>query len=255
MLLKAPVRSRISLGPPVRRGSENSRAATAWVAVRSWSRAGDAEDREGPEPQADEARRHQRRETEGPRLGGHRFERGLPPPELGRGGLVEAVEYVLELHRRMSVPGWQRARVEELPVLLEARAGLPQEVVLHGRRQEPLEAVDVTRGRAHPVPEDRQEGGILEDGVPPLHAPKRGDVLEQADLDADRRDPLIHQASVRFRQLSGDYDVPADEGPHDEEETAEREAQLMAEAKGRHTRTAHEAYKSGAKRVMVSRWR
>ena len=98
----------------------------------------------------------------------------------------------------MSVPGWQRARVEELPVLLEARAGLPQEVVLHGRRQEPLEAVDVTRGRAHPVPEDRQEGGILEDGVPPLHAPKGGDVLEQADLDADRRDPL----STRLRCAS-----------------------------------------------------
>ena len=36
MLLKAPVRSRISLGPAVSSGSENSRAATAWVAVRSW---------------------------------------------------------------------------------------------------------------------------------------------------------------------------------------------------------------------------
>jgi hypothetical protein len=51
-----------------------------------------------------------------------------------------------------------------------------------------------------------------------------------------------------------DHEVPAHEGADHEEEAADRETQLVSEAQGRHTEPAHQAYKSGAKRVIVSRW-
>ncbi len=91
-------------------------------------RPGDAQDREGPEAEADQARRDQRREAEDARPLRHRLERGLAPPELGPGGLVEAIEDVLELHRRMNVPGRELAPLQELTILVEAGPGLPQEV-------------------------------------------------------------------------------------------------------------------------------
>ena len=122
-------------------------------------------------------------------------------------------------------PGGERAPLEELAILIEARSRLAQEVLLGWRREEPLEAVEVADGRADPVAEDREEGGVLEDGVAPLHPAEGAHVLEEADLEAHRRDPRVHQAPVSLGQLPGDDQVPGHEGPHHEEQTSRRRGQ------------------------------
>ena len=256
MLLKAPVRSRISLGPAVvERLRELARGHRLGRRAELVQRAGEAEHREGPEPEPDEARRDQRRQAEGPRPAGQRLECSLPPPQLGRGGLVEAVEHVLELDGGMRMARREGARFHEPPVLVEARADLSQEVLLDGRAEEPLQPLHVDRRGAYPVPEDRQESGILEDGVPPLHPLHGGDVLEEADLQAHCGNHIVHEAPVGFGQLARHDEVPAHESAHHEEQASHSETELISEAHGRHTGTAHAAYKSGAKRVIISRWR
>ena len=100
-----------------------------------------------------------------------------------------------------------------------------------GVAEEPLEPV---RGRP-PAARIRsrkiaRKAGSLRMAYRPSIRRKRGDVLEKADLEAHRRDALVHQAPVRLGQLSRDDEVPAHEGPHHEEEARHGETELMAEA-------------------------
>ena len=111
-------------------------------------------------------------------------------------------------------PGGRVPRFQELPVLVEARAGLPQEVCSTGVARSPSSRLMSAVVRAHPVPEDRQESGILEDGVPPLHALQGGDVLEEADLQAHCREShIVHEAPVGFGQLAGDHEFQPTRAP------------------------------------------
>ncbi len=150
--------------------------------------------------------------------------------ELGPGGQVEPIEEVLELHRRMRVAGRERALLHELAVLVEAGPRLLQELRSTGVVRSPSSRSRSLGGRADPVPEDREEGGVLEDGVAPLHPPERADVLEETDLEAHGRDSRVDQAPVSVGQLPGHDEVPAHEGSHHEEEAGDGETELMAEA-------------------------
>ena len=130
----------------------------------------------------------------------------------------------------MDVRRGELAPLQELTILVEARSRLPQELLLGWRHEEPLQPVEVAAGRTDPVPEDREEGGILEDGVAPLHPPQGADVLEEADLEAHRRDSCVHQAPVSVGQLPRHDQVPAHEGSHHDEQARDGKTELMAEA-------------------------
>jgi hypothetical protein len=60
---------------------------------------------------------------------------------------------------------------------------------------------------------------------------------------------------VGLGQLARYDEVPAHESAHHEEQASHSETELISEAHGRHAGTAHAMYKSGAKRVIISRWR
>jgi hypothetical protein len=57
---------------------------------------------------------------------------------------------------------------------------------------------------------------------------------------------------VRGGQLLGDEQIPADEGPHNQEEASDGETELLAETQRRHSGTNPTGYKSGARLVVVS---
>ena len=80
-------------------------------------------------------------------------------------------------------------------------------------------------------------------------------MLEEADLQAHCGNHIVHEAPVGLGQLARHHEVPAHESAHHEEQASHSETELISEAYGRHAWTAHAAYKSGAKRVIISRWR
>ena len=150
--------------------------------------------------------------------------------ELGYGGEVQPIEELLDLPGRMGVTSRDLPPVQQLAVLVEADPGRLQEVALDRRRDESVQVVEVRGGRADPVPEDREKGGVLQDGVARLHPPECRYVFEETDLQANGRDPRVDQVPVGLRELPGHQEVPTDEDAHHQQEACDGETELVAEA-------------------------
>ena len=127
---------------------------------------------------------------------------------------VEPLGHCLEPRRLLAVTVLSGRPLQEGPVAAELLGGAGEREALVHRRHELTQGAEIALDGLRSLDEEADVCGVPEHGVPRLHATKRGNPVQNADLQADRGQDALDDRAVLRREPPRRQEAPAGEGQH-----------------------------------------